>query len=197
MCLCLLMQEVKNEKPIATPWLKETHESEEATGNSLPEAYKHTRAAVEAITDANLDALSPPSLLIEKQPPSPLSPSSFPVPASTAPAISNFQLPAHGILTTVSEKREDEGRVQQSATDEPHKRHFPLLPPRYRHAPPLKRRISLQAMQNSNNLTVPSFFRSKSLQHEPGNVFGQNMKQVEHVLQRMADAIKMDLQHEV
>ena len=193
----LCMQEVQNEKPIATPWLKEAQESRETTGTHNAEAFKHTRAAVKAITDANLEAVSPPPLFIEKQPPSPASLSSLPLPTSTDLTTSNHPLPTHGILTIVSEDKKDEERVQQSASVDSYKQHSPLLPPRYEPGRLLKRRISYQAAQNLHSLVIPTFNRSKSVQNVPGNVFGHNIKQVEHVLQRMADAIKMDLQHEV
>ena len=192
-----LIQEVQNEKPIATPWLKEMLKSEESTDESHPEAFKHTRAAVKAITDANLEAVSPPSLFIDKQPPSAISPSSFPVPTNTPLTTSNHPLPANGRPRIVSEDIEDEDRVQVSTIDNSHKQHFSLLPSRYGPGYSLKRRISLQAAQELHSIMIPTFDRSKSIQQEYGNVFGHNIKQVEHVLQRMANAIKMDLEHEV
>ena len=190
------MQEVQNEKPIATPWLKERQKSRETAYDSHPEPFKHTRAAVEAITDANFEAVSPPPPFIEKQPPSAASLSSFPVPTSTAHTTSHHPPAAHGRLGTVSEDIEDENKAQQSASDDSYKQQSSLIPPRYGPVFSLKRQISWQAAQSSRNLTIPAFFRSVSLQPEQSNVFGHNIKHVEHVLQRMANAIKMDLHHE-
>ena len=192
----LLIQEVQDEKPIATPWLKEREESEEATDGCHPEPIQHTRAAVKAITDANFEAVSPPPPFIEKQPPSAASSLSFPVPTSTAHTTSYHLMAAHGRQKVVSEYIEDEKRAQQSSSDDSYKQQSPLIPPRYGPAYSLKRQISCQAAQGSHSLTKPAFFRSVSLQPEHCNIFGHNIKQVERVLQRMGDAIKMDLHHE-
>ena len=189
---------MQNEKPIATPWLKETHENAKVTGDSHQEEFKHTRAAVKAITDARLETVSPPPQVFEKPPPSPESFFHFPVPTSTALTTSNCPLPVQTRLRIVSEDEVEE-KVNQSANSDSHKRYSPVISPRHGPGHPLKRRISWHTTQSSRNLTIPEFYRSKSVQHDQNNmnVFGHNLKQVEHVLQRMADAIKMDLQHKV
>lgn len=180
---------MQDDKPIATPWLKTTQERKENASDSQPEAFKHTRAAVMAITDADLEASSPPSV-IESQPAVPASLTSFPA--------SGHPLSGHGGLSVVSEdKEEDEEANQQPASGGAYKQYTPALEPCYGQGSMPKRLISWQPNPSLPHPTLPTLYRSMSLQPQRGTVFGHSIKRVEHVLQRMADAIKMDLQLEV